>query len=494
MKSGQTLGFDGRLLSAKLGRKLAEELAENDVKIAFNEDLLAKQWKNRPSLPCNPIWELPLDWSGQSSEEKLQAVRDKLAKDHYDSLVLNSLDDIMWLFNIRGSDIPHNPVAFAYAVIEQERAVLFVQEVVIGTRWDTMRCTSATLDIVPYEEFYSWIDNWEVQPQHKIMLDNDKCNYYIYKMLADKAKIKLGTSPTTALKAIKNATEQKHLRETYKKDSAAVIKFLKWLGEQEETISELEAADRIAEFRREQPGFIDLSFETIAAYGANAAMMHYQATAESHALIEKKGLFLIDSGGQYYGGTTDVTRTVVMGAITAEMRRHFTATAQGLLHLMNLTFLHGSTGRNLDIIARQPSWQLLSDYKSGTGHGIGYMLNVHEGPQGIWNTYRKENSEAILEAGMLVTNEPGAYKAGEYGIRHENVMLIKEVAKNDEGTFLAFETLTLVPLDLAGIDPEQLAPQDIEQLNAYHRHVYEEMRPYLTEDEGTWLKEATRML
>jgi Xaa-Pro aminopeptidase len=254
------------------------------------------------------------------------------------------------------------------------------------------------------------------------------------------------------------------------------------------------AAKQIDDLRNEVAGFIDLAFDTISAYGGNAAIVHYAPDAENDTIIKKEGLFLIDSGGQYYGGTTDVTRTIVMGALTEGMRRDFTAVARGMLNLGNLIFLHGCTGRNLDIIARKPVWEAGGDYKHGTGHGIGYMLNVHEGPQGIWMPYHADRTEAVLEPGMLISNEPGIYKAGEYGIRIENILLVKEITQNDNGRFLGFEPLTLVPIDLAGIDPAQLTAEDKRQLNEYHLKVYEEMSPYLTADVKEWLKNATRAI
>ncbi|MDR0221310.1 MAG: aminopeptidase P family N-terminal domain-containing protein, partial [Lachnospiraceae bacterium] len=491
LRPGQTLGFDGSVLSARLGQKLEEELAERNITINYKEDLAAKVWANRPPLPCQPVWELSLDWSGQSTADKLKAVRGKLRADNA-LLILNSLDDIMWLFNIRGSDIPHNPVAYSYAYIDQRKAFIFLQKGAFSEQLSEA-LAEAEVIILPYADFYYWLAGVRFRRAQKILLDSEKCNYYLYKILAEKARPYLAVSPTTTLKAEKNAVEQKHLRETYKKDSAAVIRFLKWLGEQKEPVSETQAAARMDALRREVDGFIDLSFETIAAYGENAAMMHYQATAGDESVLENEGFFLLDSGGQYYGGTTDITRTVVMGAISDEMRRHFTAALRGLLHFSNLVFLHGCTGRNLDIIARQPLWELRSDYKSGTGHGLGYMLGVHEGPQNVGLRYREEGPpEAVLEAGMLLSIEPGAYKAGAYGIRLENIVLIVEADKNDEGTFLGFETLTLVPLDLAGLDVSRLTAEEKGWLNAYHQRVYAEMGAYLSAEEREWLKLATR--
>jgi len=504
MKKGQALAFDGRLVSVISGKKMAEELGGSEkIKLNYESDLFTNIWPGRPLIPANMIWELSIDWSGQSTIDKINTVREKMKKSGNPALILNSLDDIMWLFNIRGSDIPENPIALSYAYLTEEKAVLFIQAKAIGDDFRKVM-TANNVEIAEYDVFYDWLKNLKLEPGQKVLLDSDKCNYFIYKLIKDKAVPVLDLSPTTALKAVKNEVELNHIRETYRKDSAAVIKFIKWLQEKKEIVNEVEAAKKMDSLRSEIPGFLDVSFGTIAAYGANAAMAHYQADEANNATIEKAGFFLIDSGGQYYGGTTDVTRTIVMGEINVDMKRHFTATVRGMLNLSNLTFLYGCTGRSLDIIARKPLWDIRSDYKHGTGHGIGYMLSVHEGPQRIYMPYRKDIAETILEPGMIISNEPGVYKAGEYGIRIENILAVKEAALSDEPAndeltnvdekFLAFETLTLVPIDLAGIDEAQLTVADKKELNEYHQQVYNVMAGYLDEEEKNWLKEATRCI
>ena len=493
LKKGQKFAYDGRIVSASFGLKMAKELCDCEVEIIHDRDLLENIWPDRPPLPLSPIWELSIDWSGQSTHDKISAVRKRLKEDRYTAYVLNGLEDIMWLFNIRGSDIPQNPIALSYAFLTETEAVLFVQNEAVSSGLREV-LTAADVKVAEYHDFNDWLSDLKFESDSKILLDTEKCNYFIYKILKEKAKPILDLSPVTILKAIKNETEIKHMREVYRKDSAAVIKFIKWIKENKEIVSEIEAIKRMDDLRGEIDGFLDVSFGTIAAYGANAAMMHYQATEENHARIEQEGFFLIDSGGQYFGGTTDVTRTIVMGAINAEMKSHFTAVVRGMLNLSNLTFLQGCTGRSIDIIARKPLWKMRSDYKSGTGHGLGYMLSVHEGPQNIRMPYRKDINEAVLKPGMVVSNEPGVYKAGAYGIRIENILLVKEVAENEDGRFLAFDTLTWVPIDLAAIDVAQLSAEDKNELNEYHRLVYEIMSEYLNEDEKIWLKEATRMI
>ncbi|MCL2052122.1 MAG: aminopeptidase P family protein [Lachnospiraceae bacterium] len=493
MKKGQTLAFDGRMVPASSGLRMADELNEIGVKINYESDLIALIWPERPLLPANKIWELSIDWTGQSTTEKISEVRKKLNESGNFALILNSLDDIMWLFNLRGSDIPQNPIALSYAYVTEDEAVLFIQTQIIDDDFRKVM-TAKNIKIAEYHDFYEWLENLKLKKDHKILLDNEKCNYFIYELIKEKAKPVLALSPTTTLKAIKNETELKHIREVYLKDSIAVIKFIKWLKENNEAVSEIDAAKKMDALRSEIPGFLDISFNTISAYGANAAIVHYQADEENNAIIGKDGLYLIDSGGQYFGGTTDITRTIATGEISAEMKRHFTAVARGMLNLSNLTFLSGVTGRSIDIIARKPLWDIKYDYKHGTGHGIGYMLSVHEGPQRISMPYNEDVGEIVLEPGMLISNEPGVYKAYEYGIRLENVMAVKEIEQNECGKFLGFYTLTLVPIDLGAIDETQLTKEDKKQLNDYHQRVYEVVSAYLNDEEKKWLKKATRAI
>ena len=490
MNKGQTLAFDGKVVSATFGIKIEEDLSDKNIYVKYECDLISLVWQNRPKLPANEIWELEIDWSGQSTSDKLTKVRKELTEKK-SILILNGLDDIMWLFNIRGNDIPQNPIALSYAYITETEAILFVQKQAIKEELITS-LKEAGVVVLEYHDFYDYLQKLEFKSGQKILLDKEKCNYYIYKKLLDKAKPILDTSPTTTLKAIKNETELKHIREIYRKDSLAVIKLIKWLKENNDEITEIDVANKINTLRSEIPGFLDVSFDTIAAYGANAAMVHYQADEKSNAKIEKEGLLLVDSGGQYYGGTTDITRTVVMGDISTDIKTFFTAVVKGMLNLSNLTFIHGCTGRNLDIIARKPLWDIKSDFKHGTGHGVGYMLSVHEGPQRLHMKYNKQANEAVLEPGMLISNEPGVYKVGEYGIRIENILVVKEVAQNENGRFLAFETLTYVPIDMEAIDANCLDLKDKNELNEYHQRVYEVMSDYLDEEEKKWLKEATR--
>ena len=316
----------------------------------------------------------------------------------------------------------------------------------------------------------------------------------MYKLLEAKQTLVKGSNPTEKMKACKNETELENMRRVYLEDSAAVCKFIYWVksnvGKME--ITEITAAQKMDSLRREIKGFIDLSFPTISAYGANAAMMHYDPTPENHAVLKPEGMLLVDSGGQYMGGTTDVTRTIVVGPISDEIKKHYTLSAAGMLALTNAKWIYGCTGRNLDILARKPLWNIGIDYQCGTGHGIGYILNVHEGPQNIRWRFSEGMTEAVIEEGMVVSNEPGVYIADSHGIRIENIMVARGGEKNMYGKFMHFETLTYAPIDLEAIDVSILSEEERGYLNAYHKAVFEKIAPYLSEDEALWLKEATR--
>lgn len=493
MEEGQTLGFDGRVVDTKFGQKLEKKLKEKKIRFVYDKDLADQVWTDRPLLPCHPVTVLDEAICGKTAGEKLSMLRKKLEEKEVSGHFLSKLDDLMWLLNIRGSDVECNPVALSYAFVTGEECHYFVQEQAVT---DSLREHAAKYGITlhPYGETLSYLENGAVCG--KVLCDPGQVSYAFYKTIAGHAQIVDGANPTELMKAIKNPVELAHMQEVFIKDSAALCKFIYWIKTNIGKIpmTELSAAQHLDHLRSEVEGYLDLSFPTISAYRANAAMMHYEATPESHAKLAQEGMLLVDSGGQYLGGTTDVTRTIVLGPVTDEERRHFTAVAMGMLQLTDAKFLYGCTGRNLDILARQPMWDQNMDYKCGTGHGVGYILNVHEGPQGLRWKYTEGMKEAVLEAGMDVTNEPGVYIEGRYGIRTENVMVVRNGVKNGDGQFMYFETLTFAPIDLDAIDVSLMQPKDIERLNRYHAQVYEKIAPYLTEEEAAWLSEATRKI
>lgn len=496
MKEGQTLGFDGRVISSAYGKKLEQTLSDKNIQIVCEKDIAGELWKDRPAMPAHPVMVLLEDICGQSVEEKLAKVRYAMKKENCSAHLLSRLDDLMWLFNIRGSDVECNPVALSYGFLTDTDCFLFIQEQAITEKLRT-QAEKYSVTLKEYQELEKFLEQFLLNNQdgrYRVLLDDKNVNYRLYRILDQKAEVVMGENPTEGLKAKKNKTELAHMEEVYLRDSAVLTKFIYWLKKNvgKLPMTEYDAAMYLDDLRRETEGFLDLSFTTISAYQENAAMMHYEATREKCSRLEPEGMLLVDSGGQYVGGTTDVTRTIVLGEISEEMKKHFTAVAIGMLHLSDACFLHGCTGRNLDILARQPLWELGIDYKCGTGHGIGYMLNVHEGPQNIRWRYTEGAKEAVLEEGMVISNEPGVYKEGNYGIRTENIMVVRTGTKNGDGQFLYFDTLTYVPIDLEAVEVKYMQPQDITRLNTYHKQVYEKISPYLEKEEREWLAQATR--
>lgn len=492
MGQGQTLGFDGRVISAREGKKLEEKLAGKKISFAYEKDLAEKIWKERPEFPHGKVTVLPEELAGRSTEEKQKEVMDKVSQAGADSFLLTKLDDLMWLFNIRGCDVECNPVAMSYGYLTKDEAVLFIQKNVLD---------EAALEYfgekkITVKDYWETVDYLKALPGGgKVLIDSRHCSYTLSKTLAERQAVVEKTNPTELLKAVKNPVELANMEAIYLKDSVALTKYIYWLktniGRQE--ITEITAADYLEKLRREIPEWIDLSFPSISAYGANAAMMHYEPTSHNHAVLKPEGLYLIDSGGQYMGGTTDVTRTVALGPVPDEAKKHYTAVAAGMLQLSNARWIYGCTGRNLDILARQPVWDMALDYKCGTGHGVGYILNVHEGPQNMRWRFTDGMAEAVLEAGMDISNEPGVYIEGSHGIRIENIMVAENDVKNEYGQFMHFKTLTWVPIDMDAIDLSRMSEIQKNMLKEYQQRVYEKVSPYLTEEEAKWLKKETEV-
>jgi len=491
MLPGQTLGFDGRVVNASYGKRLEEILGKKEVCVCYDKDLADLVWTDRPKLPCHPVIVLKEAICGETAGEKLSRVRDKMKEQKAEGHFLGKLDDLMWLLNIRGRDIACNPVALSYAYITDKDCHLFIQKQEMTAEL-LAHAKKYGLSLHDYADITSYIE--ENITEANILCDCGSISYAFYKLLSQKAAIKEGANPTNLMKACKNETEISMMRKAYTEDSAALCKFICWLKKHvgTEKITEMSAAAYLDGLRAQIDSYLDLSFPTISAYGEDAAMMHYSATPEHDRKLEAKGLYLVDSGGQYLGGTTDVTRTIALGEISDTIKEHFTAVAMGMLALSDARFLHGCTGRNLDILARGPLWDRNIDYKCGTGHGIGYILNVHEGPQGVRWKYAEGAKEAILEPGMTMSNEPGVYIEGSHGIRTENVLIVRNGEKNGDGQFMYFENLTWVPIDLDAIDVSLMQPKDIERLNRYHAQVREKITPYLNEEEAAWLAEATK--
>lgn len=489
LKDGDSIGFDGKVFAQSSVESIEKELKDKDIEFIDEYDLVGAIWEDRPSIPESIAFIHETKYTGKSAKEKVEEVRNEMKKLNVDYFLLASLDDIAWMYNIRGNDIANNPVVISYALISKDKAYLFVNKNKINDDVEAS-LKENQIELYPYEEVVNVVNSFEKGT--KILLEKDRINRWLYTNIPAECKIVNDTNITTKLKGIKNPVEVENQRNAYIKDGVALVKFLHWLdndlGKME--ITEISASDKLEEFRREQDLFVEPSFGTISAYEANAAMAHYSATEDSYAVLEPKGLYLVDSGGQYLDGTTDITRTMALGPITEEQKRDFTLTLKGHINLISARFLKGTSGHQLDILCRYPLWQEGIDFKHGTGHGIGFFLNVHEGPHRIASV----PNDVTLEKGMVVSIEPGVYKAGKHGIRIENIVIVDEDIETESGQFMKFETLSFVPIDLDAIDVNLLSDKEKAWLNNYHKEVYNKLSPYLNEEEKTWLKAETRSI
>lgn len=492
LPKNSTLGFDGRVMSVKEGQSLANKLAFKGINIEYKYDLVNDIWEDRCLLPTEKAFLLGTEYSGESFSDKLSRIRAVMKEKKATTHILASLDDIAWLFNIRGRDVKSNPVVLSYAVISIDSVYLFIDKNKIG---EDIRAelSKENVQIKGYEEVYEFIK--KIEENEVVLIDTSKVNYAIYSNIPSNVQKIEERNPSILFKSIKNEIELKNIRNSHIKDGVAFTKFMYWLknniGKIE--ITEISATQKLEEFRREQDKFIEPSFSTIAAYKDHAAMMHYSATEESNYKLEPRDLFLVDSGGQYFDGTTDITRTIALGPIPENVRKDFTNVVRGMIRLSKAKFLYGCRGYNLDILARGPLWEEGIDYKCGTGHGIGFVLNVHEGPNGFrWKVREDIDDTCILEEGMVTTNEPGVYVENSHGIRIENEIVVRKAEKNEYGQFMDFEVITFAPIDLDAIDESLILKDEKVYLNNYHKQVYDKISPYLNEEEKQWLKTYTR--
>ncbi len=487
LKLGDTVGINGKIFPQSDVKNMEKKFSSKNIKIVDSEDLIGELWSDRPELPMDKIFVHDAKYAGKTPREKIEEVRGELKKKGADYYILGSLDDIAWLYNIRGNDVRCNPVVTSYALISMEKAFLFVhQEKVPNEVREELKKNG--IDIEEYNEIRKYVE--EIPRGKNVFLDPSRINRWLYKSIPKECHIIEGINITTTLKGVKNSVEIENLKNAYIKDGVALVKFIYWLKNNIGKISmtEISAEDKLEDFRKQQKLFVEPSFDTICAYKDHAAMMHYSATKESQYTLEKEGMLLIDSGGQYLDGTTDITRTFILGNISEEEKRSYTLTLKGHIDLIKTRFLYGATGSSLDIMARFPLWQEGIDYKCGTGHGVGFFLNVHEGPHRI----SPVPNDIKMEKGMVVTVEPGVYKEGKYGIRIENDVVVHEDINTDSGQFMKFEILSYCPIDLEGIIPELLDESERKWLNNYHEKVYDKLSPYLNEEEKRWLKEVTR--
>ena len=492
IEEGQCLGFDGRTVGARVGQYYARMLEEKGARVDGRFDLIGEIWQDRPPLSDQAAWRLDLCYSGEPEADKLARVRRQMAEKGADWFVLSSLDDIAWLLNIRGHDVKCNPVVLAYLMMNGDSVRLYTQPHGFKAE-DRRHFEELGVVFCPYNAIYHEIG--ALTDGQTVLYDGASLNYAIVERLHDNVQRLDRENLTLLPKAIKNPTEIENIRRAHVKDGAALTRFMYWLKNHvgKEAMTEMDAAEKLESFRREQEGYLEPSFDPISAYGLHGAIVHYSATAETDMALDAKGMLLMDTGGQYMEGTTDVTRTFVLGEITEEEKFYFTQVLRGQLNLAGARFLYGCRGYNLDYLAREPLWQMGMDYNHGTGHGVGYLLNVHEGPNGFrWRMLPDRNEGCVLEEGMVTSNEPGLYLAGKFGIRHENLMVCMKDEKNEYGQFMRFETLTMAPFDLEGVNPELMTARERQLLNDYHRTVYETVGPLLSEDERKWLAHATR--
>ena len=489
LTEGMCLGFDGRTVSAAEAEELKELLSDKKIRFSVEEDLIGEIWTERPALSCEPVMELDIKWAGESRAEKCARIRRKMNEKQADVFVLTSLDDIAWLLNIRGNDIHCCPVVLSYLVLTEEEALLFANEKAFGQ--DVLaNLKKDGVVLKPYNDIYTYVNT--IPAGKTVILSKANANSRLVNSIPAEVKILDEENLTLLPKAIKNHTEVENERIAHIKDGVAVTKFIYWLkqnvGKME--ITELSAAEHLFQLRKEQENFLDNSFDPIVSYGGHAAMCHYSPSPETDIPLEPKGLALCDTGGHYLEGSTDITRTIALGELTEKEQKYFTLVLKGHLRLSDAKFHYGCCGQNLDYLAREPLWRLGEDYNHGTGHGVGYLLNIHEGP----NSFRWKSSSAVLEEGMITSNEPGYYVENEFGIRHENLIVCKKAEKTAYGQFMCFENLTMVPFDLDAINPELLDTYEKGLLNSYHAEVYQKISPYLTEEEDKWLKEYTRAI
>ena len=445
LEKSMCLGFDGRTVSAKEAEELEKLLEEKNITFAVNEDLIGEIWRERPALSCEPVMELDVKWAGESRKDKITGIREQMKAKKANIFILTSLDDIAWLLNIRGNDIHCCPVVLSYLVVTDAELRLYANAAAFSEEIRTNLAADG-VKIYPYEDVYSYVQT--VAEDKKILLSKANVNSRLVSNIPCNVTIVDEPNLTLLPKAVKNQTEMDNERTAHIKDGVAVTKFIRWMKTNvaKERITELGAAEKLYQFRSEQEHFIGDSFDPIIAYGKHAAIVHYSATEETDIPLEARGMVLADTGGHYLEGTTDITRTIVLGPVTEKEKKYFTAVLRGNLNLAAAKFKYGCTGLNLDYLARGPLWELGEDYNHGTGHGVGYLLNVHEGPNSFRWKNLPGNPAPVLEEGMITSDEPGYYLENEFGIRHENLVLCKKAEKTPFGQFMCFESLTMVPV------------------------------------------------
>ena len=490
LEEGAVLGFDGRTVSYAQGEKYRQIAEGEGASIEFRLDLAPDTWTGRPEMSTEPAFLLEDEYSGENIESKLKRIREKMKENGCNAHILSSLDDIAWLFNIRGNDIADCPLVLSYAIVYNNSVELFANSQKFSEEIVNLFAENQ-IQIYPYEDIYRVVS--EMTSEDKVLLDSKIMNYRLYQAISKDTVIVDKQNPEILMKSVKNETQAENLRKAHLKDAVAHTKFMYWLKKNigRVEITELSASARLEGLRAEQEHFLGPSFGPISAYGEHGAIVHYSADEKSNVPLKEGKLFMTDTGGHYLEGSTDITRTVALGEVGNIEKEHFTLVARAMLRLANTVFLYGCSGANLDCIAREVFWKEGLNFNHGTGHGVGYLLNIHEGPINFrWK--EGERPAPALEENMVITDEPGIYIEGSHGIRLENELLVRKTVKNEYGQFMNFEILTYVPIDLDAILPEKMSTEEKEMLNHYHKQVYEKVSPYLSEEERIWLKEYTR--
>lgn len=488
LKENNIVGFDGMVFSTSFAEKMEKDLWSKGIRINSDLDLISPIWTDRPEIPSDEIFLHHTKYCGKSRNEKVSQVREKMSKSGANYYLVSSLDDICWLLNIRGNDVSNNPFATAYCLVGERETFLFINKNKVNSSVER-ELMQSNVFVKDYDEIYNSLK--ELEDTSVIILDYDMVNYSLVESINKKVKKIHRPNLTTRMKAIKNDVEVQNIKDAYIKDGVALVQLFRWIRDNVENITEIDVVKKAEEFRRNQPLSMGPSFDSIAAYKENAAMMHYNPyNEEIPRYLKEEGFFLLDSGGQYLNGTTDITRTISLGKLTDEERRDFTLVLKSVIALSTIKFLYGATGSNLDILARRPLWEYGIDYKCGTGHGIGFFSNVHEQPQ----RFSQVPNNIKLEKGMMITIEPGVYKEGRHGVRTENTVVVVEDEKTEFGQFMRFEELCYVPIDRSAILPEMLTEFEKEWLNNYHDKVFKTLSPYLDENCKQWLLRETEKL
>jgi Xaa-Pro aminopeptidase len=481
---GDYVGIDGNVYAAKEAFSLTHKLNMKGLHLISDYDPFDTIWHDRPEIPKNPFFVLPEKYTGEPARKKIARICDSVEKNGAESLLVASLDTIAWIFNIRGNDVKCNPVTVSYAYISRNETVLFIDPKKLSDETTSYLKTEG-VTIAEYSKVYDYVSKIKTS----VCLDSSKITFSLYNTIPTENRIVDIPSPADLMKSIKNEAEIQGFNNAMERDGVALVRFFMWLEKAvpEGGVTEIMIPEKLVEYRSQQDNFVGESFDTISGYAPNGAIVHYHVSPESSAEIKPEGFLLVDSGAQYFDGTTDITRTVAVGPLTGQMKKDYTMVLKGHISLATAIYPQGTRGSQLDILARKSMWDNGINYLHGTGHGIGHFLNVHEGPQSI----RMNENPTTLQIGMVTSNEPGLYRAGKYGIRTENLILTQHETTTEFGDFYSFKTLTLCPIDATPVVKEMLTKEEIIWFNEYHKFVYDRLSPLLTEEEKGWLKEKT---